>query len=390
MSKKTMDRSSLKTQRAARTFTRRTLLQTAAATGAIAAAGPFIVSRKALSSSGEVKVFAWAGYFSDTMMADFEKKTGIKGTRVEFGSNEEQMNTVKANQGKGFDLIMPTIDRVPQYVQEGLLKPLDESKIKFDNVIGGNLRGSDEGGGKVDGKRYVAPTDWGTEALTYDMEKAPLAYGTASYGDMWNPDYAGKVTCRGHSGLVGIGLYLQDAGKLPHTMREAFADEKKMVANYDIILAFAVKHKPAIAQFWSNENEAQGAFRTNGCVIGQTWDSTGARLWDEGMPIRYIAPKEGALAWIEGFGMLSGVENIEQANAFINWYYTPEVGAMYANETKINSTVKGADAHLEAFNKKFFAAAYPGDALSKLWSWPIQDAWFISKRNEYAEKFLAA
>lgn len=389
MSKGIMDNSCIKTQRAARAFTRRTLLQTAAA-GAIIATGPFVVSRKVLSASGEVKVFAWAGYFSDKMLADFEKKTGIKATRIEFGSNEEQMNTVKANQGKGFDLIMPTIDRVPQYVSEGLLKPLDESKINFGNVIDGNLRGSDEGGGKVDGKRYVAPTDWGTEALTYDMEKAPLKYGTASYGDMWNPDYKGKVTCRGHSGLVGIGLYLQDDGKLPHTMREAFADEKKMVANYDIILAFAIKNKPSIAQFWSNENEAQGAFRTNGCVIGQTWDSTGARLWNEGMPIRYIAPKEGALAWIEGFGMLSGAENIEQANAFVNWYYTPEVGAMYANETKINSTVKGADAFLEEFNKKFFAAAYPGDALSKLWSWPIQDAWFISKRNEYAEKFLAA
>jgi spermidine/putrescine transport system substrate-binding protein len=384
-----MDNSSIKTQRAARTFTRRTLLQSAAA-GAIVATGPFVISSKVLSSSGEVKVFAWAGYFSDKLMADFEKKTGIKGTRVEFGSNEEQMNTVKANQGKGFDLIMPTIDRVPQYVSEGLLKPLDDSKINFGNVIDGNLRGSDEGGGKVEGKRYVAPTDWGTEALTYDMEKSPLKYGTASYGDMWKTENVGKVTCRGHSGLVGMGLYLQDDGKLPHTMREAFADEKKMVANYDIILAFAIEHKKSIAQFWSNENEAQGAFRTNGCVIGQTWDSTGARLWNEGLPIRYIAPKEGALAWIEGFGMLSGAENIEQANAFVNWYYTPEVGAMYANETKINSTVKGADAFLEEFNKKFFAAAYPGDALSKLWSWPIQDAWFISKRNEYAEKFLAA
>ena len=58
MSKKTMDRSSSKTQRAARAFTRRTLLQTAAATGAIVAAGPFIVSRKALSSSGEVRVYS--------------------------------------------------------------------------------------------------------------------------------------------------------------------------------------------------------------------------------------------------------------------------------------------------------------------------------------------
>lgn len=390
MSKRTGDLSSLKTQRAARAFTRRTLLKTAAATGALAAMGPFVVSRRALSSSGTVKVFSWAGYFSDSMIEDFEKKTGITAERVEFGSNEEQMNTVKANQAKGFDLIMPTIDRVPQYVNEGLLKPLDDSKINFAAVIDGNLRGSDEGGGTVDGKRYVAPTDWGTEAISFNKDEAPLEYGTASYGDLWRPEFAGKVTCRGHSGLVGIGLYLQDAGKLPHSMREAFADEKMMIANYDIILAEAIKNKPSIAQFWGNENEAQGAFRTNGCVIGQTWDSTGARLWDEGLPIRYIAPKEGALAWIEGFGMLSGAENIEQAEAFINWYYTPEVGAQYANETKINSTVKGADQFLNDFNKQFFAAAYPDDALDKLWSWPIQEAWFISKRNEYAEKFLAA
>jgi len=368
---------------------RRSVLR-ATAIGAAAVAAPAIVSRKALASSGEVRVFCWAGYFPDDMLADFTDKTGISVTRVEFGSNEEQMNLVRANQGQGFDLIMPTIDRVPQYVEEGLLQPLNQANIAFDNVIEGNLRGADEGGGMVGGERYVAPTDWGTEAITYNMEAAPLEYGTASYGDLWNPDYAGKVTVRSHSGLVGIGLWLQDQGRLPHPMREAFADEAKMVANYDLILEEAVKAKPAIAQFWSNENEAQGAFRTNGCVIGQTWDSTGARLWDEGMPIRYVAPKEGALMWIEGFGMLSGAENVEEAEAFVNWYYTPEVGAMYANQTKINTTVKGAEQYLEDFNREFFAAAYPGDALDKLWAWPIQDAWFISKRNEYAERFLAA
>ena len=30
----------------------------------------------------------------------------------------------------------------------------------------------------------------------------------------------------------------------------------------------------------------------------------------------------------EGFGMLSGAENVEEAEAFVTWYYTPEVGAM--------------------------------------------------------------
>ncbi len=48
-------RSSVRTQRAAKAFTRRTLLaQTAAA---LAAVGPFVVSRGALSSSGELTWF---------------------------------------------------------------------------------------------------------------------------------------------------------------------------------------------------------------------------------------------------------------------------------------------------------------------------------------------
>ncbi|MFD1378533.1 hypothetical protein [Fodinicurvata halophila] len=99
-------------------FTRRQVMKSAAA-GAAVLAAPAIISPRALSSSGEVRVYCWAGYFSDDMLADFTDKTGIEVTRVEFGSNEEQMNQVRANQASGFDLIMPTIDRVPQYVEEG-------------------------------------------------------------------------------------------------------------------------------------------------------------------------------------------------------------------------------------------------------------------------------
>jgi len=40
--------------------------------------------------------------------------------------------------------------------------------------------------------------------------------------------------------------------------------------------------------------------------------------------------------------------------------------------------------------KTFYATAYPGDALQKLWWWPVQEAWFIKLRGEYADKFKAA
>lgn len=378
-----------KTLLAAKAFNRRTLLKAAAATGLVSAAAPATL-RRAWAQSGEVKIFAWAGYVSDDMLKAFEAKTGIKPVRTEYGTNDELLNQLKATGGSGFDLIWPTVDRVPNYVEFDLIQPLDEAKVNWDGAIPSTVEGSAAMGGVVGGKRYFVPTDWGTEALAFDKEKAPLEYGKASYGDLWQEQHAGRVTVRGHSALVGIGLWMEGEGKLPHPMRDSFVDEAKMTANYDAILKVAVENKPKIGQFWSTENEAQGAFRTNGCTIGQTWDSTAAALGKEGMPIGYIAPKEGALAWMEGVCLTKGAENADNAYAFINWYLTPEAGAMLANSLGYNTTAKGAEAHLSEANKAFFAAAYPGDALDKLWWWPVQDTWFVDKRNQYQDKFLSA
>ena len=128
----------------------------------------------------------------------------------------------------------------------------------------------------------------------------------------------------------------------------------------------------------------------NGAAVGQTWDSTAAALAKEGMPVGFVAPKEGALAWMEGLSIPAGAENLDNAYAFINWFLTPEAGAMYTNATSINSTAVGSADLLSDQAKAFFAAAYPGDALDKLWWWPIQESWYVTKRNEYQDRFLSA
>jgi spermidine/putrescine transport system substrate-binding protein len=373
---------------AAARLSRRSMLRAAAAVGAVGVASPF-VSRRALAAQ-EVNLYAWAGYFSDDLLKSFTDKTGIKANYTTYGTNDELLNTLRASGGSGHDLILPSVDRVPNYVEYDLVQPLDESKINWDGVEASAVKGSESTGGVVGGKRYMAPTDWGTEALAFNTKEAPLKYGTASYGDLWKPEYEGKVTVRGHSGLIGLALYLQAEGKLPHPVLDMYKDEKVARANFDAILKVAVEHKKSIAQFWTNENEAQGAFRTNGCVIGQTWDSTAYQLAKDGQPVSYVAPKEGALAWMEGLVMPKGAVNAEAAYEFINFFYTPEAGASFAALTGYNATSKGAAALLPEASKKFFADAYPGDALDKLWWWPIQESWYVAIRNEYQDRYLSA
>lgn len=370
--------------------TRRAFLQGAASAAGFALAAPYISRSYAQGSSGVVNIFAWAGYINDEMLSAFEKATGIKASFTPYGTNDELLNQLRANNGAGFDIIWPTVDRVPNYVEFGLVQPIDESKVDVDKCLPSAWSNSENLGAVIDGKRYQVPTDWGTEAIAFDKDQAPLEYGTASYGDIWKPEMAGKATVRAHSALVGLGLWLEAEGKLPMPMVEAFKSEENMTAIYDVIIEEAIARKANIAQFWNNENEAQGAFRVNGCAIGQTWDSTAAALAREGLPVGFIAPKEGALTWMEGVAIPSGAENVEQAYAFINWFLTPEAGAMYTNATSINSTAVGAADLISDEAKAFFAAAYPGDALDKLWWWPIQESWYITKRNEYQDRFLSA
>ncbi|WP_011583263.1 MULTISPECIES: extracellular solute-binding protein [Chelativorans] len=356
----------------------------------MALAAPFISRTYAQGSSGTVNIFAWAGYLNDDMLGAFENTTGIKANYTPYGTNDELLNQLRANNGAGFDIIWPTVDRVPNYVEFDLVQPIDESKVEVAKCLPSAWENSKNLGAVIGGKRYQVPTDWGTEAIAFDKDQAPLEYGTASYGDIWKPEMQGKATVRGHSGLTGLGLWMESEGKLPMPYIEAYKSEENMVKIWDVILAEAITRKANIAQFWSNENEAQGAFRVNGCAIGQTWDSTAATLAREGLPIGFIAPKEGALAWMEGIAIPKGAENIEQAYAFINWFLTPEAGAMYTNATSINSTAVGAEQLISDEAKGFFAAAYPGDALEKLWWWPIQESWYVAKRNEYQDRFLSA
>lgn len=369
---------------------RRLLLKGAASTAGLALATPYISRRAFAQSADQVNIFAWAGYINDEMLAAFREATGITANFTPYGTNDELLNQLRANQGSGFDIIWPTVDRVPNYVEFELVQPIDESRIEVDRVLPSAWESSRELGAVVNGERYQVPTDWGTEGVAFDRDQMPLEPGEASYGDIWKPEAEGLATVRGHSGLVGLGLWLEAEGRLPMPLREAFVSEENMTAIYDVILEEAIARKANIAQFWSNENEAQGAFRVNGCAVGQTWDSTAAALRKEGLPIGFLAPKEGALAWMEGVSIPVGAGNLDGAYAFINWMLTPEAGAMYTNATSINSTAVGAADLISEDARQFFADAYPGDALEKLWWWPIQENWFVTKRNEYQDRFLSA
>lgn len=372
-------------------LTRRRVLTTTAAAG-VGLAAPAIISRKALSSSGELNLYTWSDYVYPEMIESFEGATGIKLNLSTYGSNDEVLNRLRAAGGEGFDVVMPSITYTPSWVEQELLQPLDESRINVDKVIPSMWASSAELGGVQGGQRYTSPFNWGTEGLAIDSEAVKPVYGELGYGSLWTPEMVGKVTVRAHSSLLGIGLYLDSIGEVPsERMRVTYTDEAAMREVYEKLLAFATEHKDRVIQFWSNAQETEAAFLQNGAVLGQTWDGPAMRMQnDSGGRYTYLAPKEGALTWMDSMGIPVGAENIEQAYAWLNWYYTPEHAAIHVRLSGYNSCTDGAAELAGDEYAANFARAYPDNAIENLWWYPPEPTWFVAARNEFRDRFLSA
>lgn len=369
---------------------RRSFLKTSAAVGAGAIAAPAVL-KTALASSGELNFMGWAGYpeLAKTVFPAFTAATGIKVNFTEQDSQDTMFAQAKLTADQGaVDVVEPTLDRMPGWASNGLIQGWDSAKVAIDNYVSGLADGEAGKAATIDGKRMILPSVWGTEGIVYSKKDAPTEYGKASLADLFDDKFAGKVCIRDHSSLAAMGRVLDAAGKLPKPWLDGYKDEATMKMLWDIALAEAVKHKKNVVQFWTGEDNAHAAFVNNGATLGLCWDSTGWNLQKDGFG--YIAPKEGAFAWNQGFVLMKNAKNVEQAHTFAKWISTAEGSAMWATAFSANPVGKGGIDKTSPDVKAFYAASFPGDALSKLWWWPVQQAWFVKLRTEYSDKWKAA
>jgi spermidine/putrescine transport system substrate-binding protein len=388
MSIKKPSTSAEQTALAARLFSRRLMLKSSLY-GAALAASPAIV-HDALSSSGTLSLLNWDDELPDPVIPDFEKKTGIKVTMTPFSQNEEQINKLQATRGAGFDLCQPTHDRAQQFEEIDVLQPFDERQLNIGALLPSMIKTS-QTSWTWKSRLYHVPHCWGTEAISWRNDQTKLTYADLSYGTLWKDEYRGKVQGRPHSILLGIGLWMDGTGQLPsNRMLDAYKDEATMKRIYDVLLREAIARKPWIKQWWDSADNTKSGFMSNGVVIGQTWDGPPISLKKTGAPITFMAPKEGAISWLDGWSMTKAARNVAQAYEFLKYVHSAEGSAKVAEGSGYNPVVKGADALLSEKARAIFQEAYPGDAVDKLWARPVEPSWFAELRTQYAEKLKAA
>lgn len=368
---------------------RRDFIKGTAATVTMAAVGPWIISSKVLASSGELNVMMWSDYLPPDWRDAFQKKTGIKLIFTGIGSNEEIISKMK---GGGFDICSPTNNRSLLWADLGLLQPWDYSRIttlKNANEFMLKLGKSEWNfGGK--GSHWV-PQIWGTEGISWRTDKWSPKDGIPSYGDIWSKENKGLALIRPHSGMMGAGLYMETIGELaPGSMWKAYESKEAMQPVWEKVTKWCIARRGHIKQFFNDADSQKKAFLEDGVVIGQTWDGPPLALKTAGKPVTYQAPKEGALAWVDGMALSKDAKNVDQAYEFVKFCFEPGPAGKAIDKHGYNSAVLGADKHASPQYRNNFTAAYPGDALAKLNPWPAEPKWYVDLRSGYRDQFVNA
>jgi spermidine/putrescine transport system substrate-binding protein len=359
---------------------------TAMGVGALAA--PALISSKALASSGELNFTGWAGYpaFAETVFPAFTAATGIKVNFTEQPDNDGIFAAAKiAAEAGGIDMFEPTIDTVGQYASNGLAGSWDEAKLAMGDYLPGLADGSAGERSRKDGALLYVPSNWGTEALVYNKEKAVLG-DAPSLAALFDP--ANQVVVRPRSALTAMGRLLEAQGKLPRPWADCYTDMAAMTELWDIALAACVAAKGNVVQFWAGENEANAGFVANGATVGLCWDSTGYNLRNDGYG--YAAPSEGAFAWHQGLMLMKNAVNVDQAHELAKWVSTAEGSAAWASAFSSNPVGKGGADKMNPDVATYYNAAFDDAKLAALWWWPDQSAEFVAKRGEYSDKYKAS
>jgi spermidine/putrescine transport system substrate-binding protein len=256
--------------------------------------------------------FTWSGYDQDGFMPGYAAKHGALPDMPLFAEEQEALTKLQA--GFAVDVAHPCNNRVPIWRDAGVIEPLDTSRVAGWNDLFESLR-TLKGTVGEDGQHWFVPVDWGLTALLYrtDLVEGPVD----SWELLWDPRHAGKLSIS--DGMADTGLIVATLLKV--------ADPNRMTPDdLQRIKAKLLEQKPLLRFYWNDQTTMEQALASGEIVAASAWNGSAALLQDQGVPVAFVAPKEGALAYCCGLVLAKGGGRRDEAYDLMSAMTSPEAG----------------------------------------------------------------
>ncbi|PSJ47880.1 spermidine/putrescine ABC transporter substrate-binding protein [Zobellella endophytica] len=297
---------------------------------AVAASLPLVAQ-----ANDRLSVYAWAEYLPDSVLTDFTKETGVRVDYATFDSNEALYAKLKLLQTSGasesYDLIFPSSYMLSKMAREGMLTPLDKSKLPHLEQLEPSLldREFDPG------NRFSVPYAFGSTAIAVNRDELADAEIT-SWQDLWSGQWQGQLMLtddiRENFQMALLTLGHSANSREPAEIKAAY---DKLVTLQDNVLLY-------------NSDNPRMPYVAGEVSLGLIWSDQAYKTQQDGMPLEYVYPEEGAIFWVDSAAIPANAKSVDAAHQFIDFLMRPEIAARIIQELGIAVPNQGAKALLPA------------------------------------------
>jgi spermidine/putrescine transport system substrate-binding protein len=264
---------------------RRRLLKLA---GLTALAAPGLI-RPARAQGSGLTVMDWTGYEIPELHGPYIAKHGASPDITVFSDLEEAWQKIAA----GFrpDIMHADHWQIPARAATGLFEPWDTSRVaNFPNLLPDlvNLPTL-----QIDGQQIGMPVDWGINSICY---REDLVTPDESWNALWDPALEGRIamTAQMNDAVSSAALALGIANP--------FVADPEVQAAIEAKLA---EQRSLLRFYWTDPTQLSQAMATGEVAIAFAWPAVYKELKAQGLPVRYMRPREGVQAWAQGMLLMA-------------------------------------------------------------------------------------
>jgi spermidine/putrescine transport system substrate-binding protein len=295
-----------------------------------------------------LNVFNWGEYMDESLITEFEQKTGIKVNYKTYDTNETLLAKLDAG-GSSYDVVFPSDYAISEMIRNDMLLPLDFSNIPNFKYIDERCKNREYD----PENKYSVPYFWGTVGILYnkDMVDDPVD----SWDILWNPKYEGRILMK-KDVRDSLGVALKKLGYSVNSTSDSELQQAK-----EILFA----QKKLVNGYYGDE--IKDMISNGDAAMGVTYSGDFMDLyWDEAVDFSYIGfgvPKEGTNLWFDAMVIPKSCKHKKEAEMFINFMTDPDVAFRNSNEVGYTSPNKVALERMREESPEVFElpAYWPSD-----------------------------
>ena len=280
------------------------------------AVGP-MMSRSAWAAEEEANYFTWSGYEIPEFHQSYLKKYGQSPTSSFFGGSTEGLQKIQA--GFKTDIAHPCSDDITKWHAAGVIAPIDTTRLKHWKDYLEPLKNLKSTMTPA-GEHLFIPWDWGTSSILYRTDLVDLQGEEDSWSLLFDERYKNKLATY-NSAYAGVQVTAQVLG---FTNLDSLSDEQ--LAEVKVLL---LKQRDLLRFYWDDQSVAGQAMAAGEIVATYAWNDLIKPMEDQGIPVKYMNPKEGARNWVCGFILTDPEHRVasdERVYDFLDAMMSPETG----------------------------------------------------------------